>query len=63
MVNPDDVDQVRALAPDGKPLKQKEAMETILDHENGEVGFALKLPKTQEMGFKFKLIDLPDDQQ
>lgn len=62
-VNPDAVDQVRVFDPDGKPLKHKRAMEIIFDHENGELGVVLTLPKKEKLGFKFKLIDIPDDQQ
>ena len=60
-VNPDEVDQVRVLTPDGRPLKQQKQVEFIRDHENGEVGIILKLPKKDRLGFKFKLIDLPDE--
>jgi hypothetical protein len=61
-VNPDDVDQVRVLTPDGKPLKQRRAMEILMDHENNEIGVVLRLSKTDKLGFKFRLIDLPQDQ-
>jgi hypothetical protein len=61
-VDPDKVDRIRVMTADGKPLKQKEAVEFSRDHENGELGITLKLNKKQKLGFKFKLIDLPDDQ-
>ncbi|TNF88199.1 MAG: hypothetical protein JSU67_11080 [Gammaproteobacteria bacterium] len=61
-VNPDEVDRVRVVTPDGKPLKQKQALEISMDHENNEVGVTLRLPRKDRLGFKIRLIDLPDDQ-
>jgi len=60
-VNPDEVDQVRVLTPDGRPLQQQKKVELIRDHENGEIGIILTLPKKDRLGFKFKLIDLPEE--
>ena len=61
-VNPDDVDRIRVLTPDGKPLKPERAIEISMDHENKEVGVVLTLSRKDRLGFKFRLIDLPDDQ-
>ena len=61
-VNPDDVDLIRVVTPDGNPLKQYQPMEISMDHENKEVSVILKIVKKDKLGFKFRLIDLPEDQ-
>ena len=61
-VNPEDVDEVRVTRPDGTPFTKKRTMEISLDHENDEVGVVLRLNKKDRLGFRLKLIDLPDDQ-
>ena len=61
-VNPDDVDQVRVTKPDGTPFKKKRIVEISRDHENNEVGVVLRFNKKDRLGFRLKLIDLPDDQ-
>lgn len=61
-VSPNDVDQVIVTRPDGTPFKKKRIMEISRDHENDEVGVVLRLNKKDRLGFRLKLIDLPDDQ-
>lgn len=61
-VSPDDVDQVHVTRPDGTPFEKKRIMEISRDHENDEVGVVLRLNKKDRLGFRLKLIDVPDDQ-
>ena len=60
-VDPSEVDRVQVTSPSNKPLRLKRATEISMDHENNELGIVLTLPSSNKLGFKLKLIDLPDE--
>ena len=60
-LDPSEVDRVQVFSPSNKPIKLKRAVEVIMDHENHEIGIILTLPKNNKLGFRLKLIDLPDE--
>lgn len=60
-VDPEVVDQVTVVGPQGQLLELDEPIEISPDQEKGSVNIILTLPKKKKLGFKIKLIDLPDD--
>lgn len=60
-VDPAEVDRVQVLSPSGQPIKLKRPPQISMDHENNEVGIIVTLPKNKKLGFKLKLIDVPDE--
>ena len=60
-IDPEIVDQVTVIDPSGQLLDIGEPIEISPDQEKGGVGIILTLPKKKKIGFKIKLIDLPDD--
>jgi len=60
-VDPELADRITVITPAGKKVKLDKPMELSLDHENNQVGIILRLPKKNGLGFKIRLIDLPDE--
>jgi len=60
-VDPELVDRVKVVTPSGKPVKLDSPLEISRDPENDKVGITLRLSKKYDLGFKIRLIDLPDD--
>ncbi len=60
-IDPELADRVFVVSPSGKPLEIEEPIEISRDMENKEVGITLKLSKKSKLGFKIKLIDVPDE--
>lgn len=60
-IDPELADRVFVVSPSGKPLEIEEPIEISRDMENKEVGITLKLSKISKLGFKIKLIDVPDE--
>lgn len=60
-VDPEVVDQVTVVGPQGQLLELDEPIEISPNQEKGSVSIILTLPKKKKLGFKIKLIDLPDD--
>ena len=60
-IDPELADRISVISPSGQRIKLKNPMDISLDHENDKVGIILKLPGKSKMGFKIKLIDVPDE--
>jgi len=60
-IDPEVVDQVTVVGPSGQLLELGEPIEISPNQEKSSVGIILTLPKKKKLGFKIKLIDLPDD--
>jgi hypothetical protein len=60
-IDPDLADRVSVESFSGQRIKLKKPMEISRDHENNKVGIILKLPRKSKLGFKIKLIDVPDE--
>jgi hypothetical protein len=60
-IDPEIVDQITVVGPSGQLLELGEPIEISPDQEKGGVEIILTLPKQKKMGFRIKLIDLPDD--
>jgi len=60
-IDPDLADRVYVVSPSGKRIELAEPVEISRDAENNKVGITLKLSKKTSLGFKIKLIDVPDE--
>lgn len=60
-IDPEIVDQVTLVGPSGQLLELDAPIEISPDQQNDNVGITLTLSKKKKLGFKIKLIDLPDD--
>ena len=60
-IDPELADRVSVVSSSGQSIKLKKPLEISRDYENNNVGIILKLPGKSKMGFKIKLIDVPDE--
>jgi hypothetical protein len=60
-VDPDSVDQVQVLDASGEPLPMSREDTIIQNYETNNVGISTQLPKSENTGFRLKLIDKPED--
>lgn len=60
-VDPELSDRVKVVTPSGQPVKLDSPLEISRDHENDKVGITLRLSKKYNLGFRIRLIDLPDE--
>jgi len=60
-IDPDLADRVSVVSPSGKRIELESPPEISRDDENNKVGIILKRPKQARLGFKIRLIDLPDE--
>jgi hypothetical protein len=58
---PGSVDQVQVLDEWGEPLPMSREDTIIQNYETNNVGISTQLPKSENTGFRLKLIDKPDD--
>ena len=60
-IDPDLADRVSVVSPSGKRIELESPPEISRDEENNKVGIILKRSKQARLGFKIRLIDLPDE--
>ena len=60
-IEPDSVDQVQVLDASGEPLPMSREDTIIQNYETNNVGISTQLPKSENTGFRLKLIDKPED--
>lgn len=60
-VDPDLADRVSVVSPSGRRIELESPPEISRDDENNEVSIILKRSKKTRLGFKIRLIDLPDE--
>jgi hypothetical protein len=60
-VEPGSVDQVQVLDASGNPLPMSREATIVHNYETDNVGISIQLPKSEDTGFRLKLIDKPDD--
>ena len=60
-IDPDLADRVHVVSPSGKQIELADPVEISRDAENKKVGITLKLSKKTSLGFKIRLIDVPDE--
>ena len=60
-VEPDSVDQVQVLDASGEPLPMSREATIIHNYETNNVGISIQLPKSENTGFRLKLIDKPEE--
>lgn len=62
-VDPTTVDRVEVIAPgSGSEVLSREA-QILQNYENDNVGITVRVPKSDNMGFRLKLIDHPDEDE
>jgi hypothetical protein len=61
-IEPDEVDQVEVMTPSGETIPQSREAQIVHDYETNNVGIKIHVPKTDNMGFRLKLIDHADDE-
>ena len=61
-IQPDLVDQVQVLTSEGEPMPLSREAQIVHDYETNNVGISVQVPKSENMGFRLKLIDHPDDE-
>jgi hypothetical protein len=60
-IDPDSVDQVQVLDEWGEPLPMSREATIIHNYETNNVGISIQLPKSENTGFRLKLIDKPEE--
>jgi hypothetical protein len=60
-IDPDLVDQVYVMTPEGGMVKQSRGAQIIQNYENNNVGIWIRVPTKEKTGFRLKLIDESDD--
>jgi hypothetical protein len=60
-IEPDSVDQVQVLDASGEPLPMSREATIVHNYETNNVGISIQLPKSEDTGFRLKLIDKPED--
>jgi len=60
-IDPDSVDQVRVLTDSGEPLPMSREATIVHNYETNNVGISIKLPKSENTGFRLQLIEDPED--
>jgi hypothetical protein len=60
-IEPGSVDQVQVLDASVNPLTMSREATIVHNYETDHVGISIQLPKSENTGFRLKLIDKPDD--
>jgi hypothetical protein len=60
-IEPGSVDQVQVLDASGNPLPMSREATIVHNYETDNVGISIQLPKSENTGFRLKLIDKPED--
>ena len=60
-IEPDSVDQVQVLDASGEPLPMSREATIVHNYETNNVGISIQLPKSENTGFRLKLIDDPEE--
>ena len=60
-IEPDSVDQVQVLDVSGEPLPMSREATIVHNYETNNVGISIQLPKSENTGFRLKLIDEPEE--
>ena len=60
-IEPDSVDQVQVLDASGEPLPMSREATIVHNYETNNVGISIQLPKSENTGFRLKLIDEPEE--
>lgn len=60
-IDPDLVDQVYVMTPEGGMVKQSRGAQIIQNYEDNNVGIWIRVPTKEKTGFRLKLIDQSDD--
>jgi hypothetical protein len=60
-IDPDLADRALVVSPSGKRIELEDPIKISRDDKNNKVGITLKLSKKNQLEFKIKLIDLPDE--
>jgi len=60
-IDPDLVDQVYVMTPEGDTVNQSREARIIQNYETNNVGIWIRVPTSEKAGFRLKLIDQPDD--
>ena len=60
-IDPALVDQVHVTTPDGQTVRQSREARIVENYENNHVGISVRIPKSDNMGFRLKLVDHPDN--
>ncbi len=58
----DEVDEVQVMTPSGETIPQSRQAQIVHDYETNNVGIKVHVPKTDNLGFRLKLIDHSDDE-
>jgi hypothetical protein len=58
----DEVDQVQVMTPSGEVIPQSRQAQIVHDYETNNVGIKIHVPKSDNLGFRLKLIDHADDE-
>lgn len=61
-IEPDQVDQVEVMTPSGEMIPQSRQAQIVHDYETDNVGIKIHVPKSENMGFRLKLIDHADEE-
>ena len=60
-IRPDLVDQVQVLTESGEPIPMSRDARIIHNYETNNVGISVQVPKSENLGLRFRLIDHPDN--
>jgi hypothetical protein len=60
-IEPDQVDQVDVIDSSGKSIRQSRQAEIVHDYETNNVGIKIQVPNSDNLGFRLRLIDNPDN--
>ena len=60
-IQPDLVDQVQVITESGEPIPLSREAQIINNYETNNVGITVQVPKSENLGLRFRLIDHADD--
>ena len=60
-IQPDLVDQIQVLTESGEPIPLSRDAQIIYNYETNNVGITVQVPKSENLGLRFRLIDHADD--
>ncbi len=60
-IEPDQVDRVRVMGPNGDPVPMTREAEIIHNYETNNVGIKIEVPNSDNLRFQLQLIDHPND--